>query len=516
MLLPILLWVACGQVYRPVVIPCSGGGGIPGCPVEPPPTPANFHAAFGISANLPNFPGGAMQIDVAGDAIIAETSNSDPKFGNNPTHAAILPNNTRLFVATAGSVTGGLDGVASFSPAFQSTTATGFGPVSAIALPTGSLPVFVNTTQNNAVYVANFGTNSVSAINPTLNVVINTASVGVHPVALAEIPNGNKLYVANQGDNTISSLNPADLSSNVVTGFSGTTPVWMVARGDSQKVYVLTQGDGKLVTIDTATDTATTPDCSVTPALCVGPGANFIFFDPNLNRLYVTNPLTDLVYVFSDTGGANDTPTLLTPNGLAIPGLSPHTTPACLTCSPVVPVSVTALADGTRFYVAGYQTASPCPDSFVGAAACMIPELTVFDANSFGVEYPLAPTLTLLTYPPFAANLATNQYQYAVPAPPGDACALSPLWPALYAPSVPRFRVFTVAAVDSSRVYVSICDAGVIAVINTTNNNINNSGGTGTPADTLVTDLPAAFSAGAIQSNGEPPNQNPIFMLTGQ
>jgi hypothetical protein len=61
-----------------------------------------------------------------------------------------------------------------------------------------------------------------------------------------------------------------------------------------------------------------------------------------------------------------------------------------------------------------------------------------------------------------------------------------------------------------------MCDAGAIAVVNTTDNNANNAGGSSVTADTLVTDLPAAFSAGAIQPNGEPPNQNPIFLLSGQ
>jgi hypothetical protein len=86
----------------------------------------------------------------------------------------------------------------------------------------------------------------------------------------------------------------------------------------------------------------------------------------------------------------------------------------------------------------------------------------------------------------------------------------------LYTPASTRFRVFTTAAADSSHVYVSMCDAGAIAVINTANDNANGSGGSGSPADSVVTDLPAAFSAGAIQSSGEPPNQNPIFLLTGQ
>ncbi len=495
MVLPIVLWMACGEVYRPVVLPCSEGG-LPGCPVEAPPAPANFHAVFGISLNVPNYPGGAMQIDVGGDSIIGETPSSDksaPNLGNNPTHAAILSNDSRVFVASAGSLLpGGVDVVSSFSPAFQSSTATGLGPVSTTPLPPGSLPVFVNTSGSTFVYVANFGTNSVSAIDATSNVVADTAPVGTNPVALAEIPNGLKLYVANQASNSVSSLNTQDLTPNVVTGFTGITPVWLVARSDSQKVYVLTQGDGQLVTIDTATDT-------VTSSLPVGAGANFIFYDPNLNRLYVTNPTTSMVYVFSVSGGANDTPLQL----VAIPFTS-GSTPCPSAC---LPTSVTALADGSRFYVASYQVAASCPDAFVGASsACVIPGLAVFDANNFTLKT----TLTLLTNPPFSSNLSTNQYQYAVP--PVAACASA----ALYSPTTTRFRVFAAAAVDSSRVYVSMCDAGAIAVVNTTDNNANNANSGSIPADTVITDLPAAFSAGAIQPNGEPPNQNPIFLLVGQ
>jgi len=483
-----LVCLSCGEVYRPVVIPLS----------TTPPTPAGFHTVFGISANVPTYPAGAMQIDVAGDSIAAETPTSDknkPNLGDNPTHAAILPNESRVFVASAGSILpGGVDVLSFFTPAPQSTSAIGLGAVTTISLPTGSQPVFVNTTQSNVVYVANYNSNSVSAISTSTNSVANSAPVGVHPVALAETPNGLKIYAANQGDNSVSSLNIGDLSANVITGFTGTTPVWIVARSDSQKVYVLTQGNGQLVTIDTATDT-------VTSSLPVGAGANFIFFDPHLNRLYVTNPLSNTVFVFSDTGGANDTPVQLAAISFALGSTPCATGPGG--CSPA---SVTALPDGSRFYVASYQTAASCPDAFVGSSSpCMIPSVAVFDAKSFALKT----TLTLLTNPPFAADLSAGQYQYAVP--PVAACVPA----ALYSPSTTRFRVFTAAAADSSRVYVGMCDAGAIAVINTTNSNANNPGG-GTPPDTLITDLPAAFSAGAVQSNGQPPNQNPIFLLAGQ
>jgi YVTN family beta-propeller protein len=502
-LLPILFWVACGQVYRPVVIPCSEGG-IPGCPQEPPAIPGNFHAVFGLSTNVPNSPGGAMQIDVAGDTIIGETPTSEPQqpnLGDNPTHIAILPNNSRVFVASAGSVqAGGVDIVSAFFPATQSSTATGLGAVTNIALPTGSLPVFLATADNNFVYAADFGTNSVSQINTNTNALVNTAAVGVNPVALAEaaIPGGDKIYVANQGSNTVSSLNAVDLSPNTVTGFTGVTPVWVVARSDGQKVYVLTEGDGQLVTIDTATDT-------VAGSLSVGAGANFVSYDSNLNRLYVTNPVTNMVYVFSDIGGANDTPTQVAAISFAAGSI-----PCPAGC---IPASLTALADGSRFYVASYRVATSCPDSFVGASSsCVIPGLTVFNANDFSLQYPAAPTLTLLTDPPFLANPGANQYQYAVPQV--ASCSTAALYPTLYSPTVTRFRVFAAASIDSTRVYVSMCDAGAVAVINTTGSNLNNPQ-TGTPADVVVTDLLAALS-GASQASGEPPPQNPIFLLTGQ
>ena len=435
-----------------------------------------------------------MQIDVAGDSIAAETPSSDksaPNLGDNPTHATIIPGLTKVFVTSAGSIVpGGVDVVSSFAPAFQSTSATQFGAVTTTTMPAGSQPVFVNTTQNTAVYVANYGSNSVAAISATSNAVTNTTTVGANPVALAETPNAQKIYVANQGGNSVSSLNVSDLSANVVTGFTGTTPVWVVARGDSQKVYVLTQGDGQLVTIDVITDT-------VSSSLPVGAGANFIFLDSHLNRLYVTNPTTSTVYVFSDTGGPNDTPVQLATLSFAL-GF-----PACATGpGACMPTGVTALADGSRFYVASYQSAVTCPDPTV-TGACVIPSLAVFDANSLALKT----TMTLLTNPPFAV-IATG----VVPANPTCAPA------ALYSPSSIRFRVFTTASADSSRVYVSMCDAGAIAVINTTNSNANNPSGGGSlnPSDTLVTDLPAAFSAGAIQANGDPPNQNPLFLLMGQ
>ena len=65
--------------------------------------------------------------------------------GVNPTHAAILPNNSRVFVASAGGnlCPGGTDVVTAFFPAADSATRPGWVSTTTFTLPnvgTSSLP----------------------------------------------------------------------------------------------------------------------------------------------------------------------------------------------------------------------------------------------------------------------------------------------------------------------------------------------------------------------------------------
>lgn len=475
-----LICVSCGQTYRPVVIPTS----------VVPPNPANFHAVFTLNVNVPQNPGTAQEIDVSGDTVTGQTPTSldPPNIGINPTHAAIV-SNFRIFVASAGSVfPGDTDIVSSFTAGI-----TGLSTVTRYSLPAGSLPVFLNSTQTNAMYVANFGTNSVAVINTAQNVVSQIVPVGVNPVALAETPSpGNspaKLYVVNQGDNTVTSLNTVDMSTAAVIGNVGTRPVWAVAREDGQRIYVVTQGDGKLYTIRTDTDSLMGSGQSVG-----GSGANFALYDKVRNRLYVTNPGAGAVFVFDAT---TDPPAPLgNAAGISIPA------PAASGVGPVTPVSVTALPDGSRFYVASYVTATgACPDPNLTAAQCMIPQVTVFDAGSFAVKTTVFPLL------PPALNPVSGVQPFAVA--PLASCA--PITP--YTPASIRFRLSMASGADSSRTYVAICDAGSTASIRATTSTISVGGN---QPDTLVTDLPSPLSAGPPQSNGEPPPQSPVFMLAGQ
>ena len=609
MFVAVVFWMSCGEVYRPVVIPIANN----------PPNPENFHAVFGISTNVAPNPGTALQIDVSGDSNIGQAN-----MGINPTHAAILPNNGRVFVASAGSiVNGAADIITSFTPVVAAPTATGLGSPIIFTLPnvgpnqtsaitaisesgdlvtvtlaspiglatvgapivisgvviqgnvqnpggydgnftissvsgttiqyvnsisglaaasggTATVPLpsfcsyqpdFVTTTQTSAVYVANYGvetnstttpnctlasTDSIAALNTSSNAIAHIAYLPAasHPILMTETPNAENLYVVNQGDGTspttVMDLSPIDLST-IATIPIGVNPGWIAFRPDGMRVYVVTQGDGQLYTI--ATDTNT-----VVSTQSVGVGANFVLYDKSLNRLYVTSPAattsaSGLLYVFSATG-SSPTP-MVTPSGnppgaLVIPAVPPCAA-APSTCSPVMPVSVAALPDGSRFYVASYQTQSPCSDAYAGTGSCVIPMVTVFDAGSltiraasssyFGAE------LSLLTSPPFGPATQTQPPQYAVPQV--SSCVPA----AIYSPASKRFRMFATAAADSSHVYVSICDAGAIADISTTTNTVYQATNAN---DRLVVDLMAPLSAGAPGVNNQPPPQRPVFLLAGQ
>jgi len=565
-LIATMICIACGQIYRPVVIPIN----------NIPPSPGDFHAVFSLNTNayyglgqnpaippvpplIPTLvfgPGSGMQIDVGGDTDLGVATLVDGTIsGANPTHAISLPNFSSVWVASAGSavataggVVNGVDAISSFIPASQSTSQSGIGTASVVSYPNfvpdpgavpptppdffcSYLPDFVAASQNSTVYVANYGveypppplsncnlasTDSIAVVNVTSNLITNIVYGSVsqpqpisHPVAMAQVqtPNGNKLYVANQGNNTVSSFNTVDMSPNNVTGFAGTSPVWIAARSDGQQVYVLSQGDGQLWTINPATDT-------VTSNVSVGAGANYVLYDPNLNRLYVTNPNNSTAYIFSVVGNA---PSLL--NAIVLAAGSSGNYPACTN---PCPMSVAALPDGTRAYIASYQLSGsapactdtdpiPTPPPLTSPSTCSVSaSLTVLDALTTTIKSTIsafpsgtAPFPEVANCLPANVNGLYNPGLVLVPnASPGPVYRFAA-----------RFRVSAVAAADSSRVYVSVCDAGSVAIVNTTDSNTNNPG-TNIPADTLVLDLQTPFGIGT--TSNALPQQNPIFLLPGR
>jgi len=462
----------CGDTFRPVVTPIN----------SIPPNPSSLHYALVLSSNgvcnppavnQPCDPGASTRIDVSGDTEVGSAL-----VGLNPVHAVLSISGAAVYVANQLE-----DSISVYDP-------SGINPVSTVSLPVGSAPVFVATTQVLTVYVANSGNGTVSVVAAGSNVVTNTIAVGLDPDALAVMPNGQKLYVANHGtganpvNGSVLSVNTVDNSVNSPLappgGSSWNAPTWIVARSDNARVYVLDQGTGTVAAIATASD-------AVVGTASVGAGANYMLYDRTRNRIYVTNPVArTLTILDASTRPATNPPTdpltVLSSFNFAAAGA-----PCPGGC---IPVSVAALPDGSRAYVASYQTT---PNPCISNQPCAITSwLTVINASSNTVSK----TISLGVVNPNAPISVPPTFQPDTPVVP--ACA------------TPRFRLFAAASADSSRVYVSYCDAGATASVST---QPNTSPGTLSAGDYLVNELVAPASALPPGSSGQPPPQTPVFVL---
>ena len=423
----VLLGVNCGDVYRPVALPIPGA--------SPSPAPVGHISVIAMNgavtspANQFLNSGSFSRINVAGDSVVQTAPT-----GVGPVHAA-LTSGGRLYVANSG------DDTVFASPltaATQGTTinlvqlcdATGCPPIT---------PVFVHTTESNRMYVADSGNGTISVIDTSLNIVVNTfavspANVGSplpspdrvsQPIALAELPNGTRIYSANAGNSSVSSINTQDGTINRVIALPA-APVWIVANVDNTHVYVLDTAD-TISVIDTTTDTIV----SSVSAGSAGANLNQLVYDPLGNRVLATdaNSAQPALALFDVASQGNLPNSTLVPHG---PGKAPIGIATGSPCTSVpVPTSVTVLGDGSRAYVASYQND--------GTQICT--QATVVDTGTGLVTKTIPLSQTALP----AGILAQTD------------CDLA------------RFRVYAASSLGGTnsnfKVYVSQCDAGTVGII---------------------------------------------------
>ncbi len=512
----VLIAIGCGDQYRPVAVPI----------IPPQPNPQSIHFALVLSDNGLIDPGASTRLDVSGDTSVAVA-----QLGVNPAHAALLPNGARVFAVNTME-----DSVSSFSPAPGSTTT----PVFTTSLPTGSSPVFVHTTENGTVWVANYGSNTVAAVSTATNGVTNPLiTVGNHPVALAETPDQKKLYAANQGDGTVTAISLVDrtVSQTIATGAA---PVWVLARADSERVYVLNSGSGTVSAIDTTAD-------ALLSSVPVGAGANYMAYDAKLNRLYVTNPTANTV---TAVNVATDPPAVL------------FTVPVAAN-----PLSVAVLPDGTRAYVASSSKIPPCTPNPADLQVCITSSVTVINTGNGSIRktIPLESTISITaasqSAPSSNFNFSTTTYTYTLVSGPAlrpgmelviagmadagnngtfsivavnagtitvangagstssaqsgtgavviEISTVNPTGCDTAGLGVPsgvlggvRFRDSSTASADSSKVFIGKCDSGSTAVVRTSD-------------DSPVLDIPAPLGSITPPNGGNALPQNPVFVLAG-
>ena len=323
----VLLWTGCGDVFRPVANPIVQPGG----------DPQREHHTLVVSSNGSN-PGSAVVIDVSGDTNVA-TFTGNNGVGRNPVYATSS-------AGTDFAINRDDNSVSSF---FVPTVPGQLNRPNLISLPaptpadptiTPAVPVFAAVAQAN-LYVASSGRNSVFLIPNGATAWSLEIPVGNNPTALVATPDGTQLFCLNKGSNSVSIILPAN-NTVFATIPVGASPVWGAASSDSTRVFIVNQGDNTVSVIDTTTET-------VANTLPVGGGPNYIVYDPTLNRAYITSPAGNSLSIIENA-------TATAPMAPRVTTVSTATAP----CNAVSPISVTALADGTRAYVADQVTNDVC------------------------------------------------------------------------------------------------------------------------------------------------------------
>lgn len=337
-----LLLTGCGDTFRPVVTPFPTPGGDPQAArtafvlSHGVPQPGTNHCADGSAEPCR---GASTEIDVPGD-----TNMGNRVQGRTPWHAFIGTSGTTpvsLFVANRDS-----DTVTFYAPFLSGSAMT------TISLPSGSQPVFVNSTESGgSIYVAESGRDKIGVISAgvtQLSQEIDLAS-GAKPVAVIETADKSRLYSINKGNGTVTVI--ATLDKKVLGTISvGGKPVWAIATPDSKFLFVLNRGTGGagyvslLSTSNNQTEVGRFP-VGASADVTDTPLDNPMAYDNTAQRLYVVNSTDNTLTVFSTSTLASSS---------AISEIKPQS-PVALPANSG-PVSVAALADGSRAYTGNAGT----------------------------------------------------------------------------------------------------------------------------------------------------------------
>ncbi|MFI5715719.1 serine/threonine-protein kinase [Nocardia sp. NPDC051750] len=187
------------------------------------------------------------------------------------------------------------------------------GPSVVATVPVGLSPggVAVDFASHTA-YIANFGDNTVSAIDITTDTVTATVPVGLSPHGVAVDPGNRTAYVVNYGDDTVSVI---DIATNAVSAVVpvGDSPGSVAVDPGTHTAYVVNFGDRTVSVIDTLSG-------SVTGTVPVGDTPQGVAVDPITRTVYVVN-LRDGTMSVIDGATRSVTATVAVgrfPNGVAV------------------------------------------------------------------------------------------------------------------------------------------------------------------------------------------------------
>ncbi|NQX48398.1 hypothetical protein HQN87_24005 [Paenibacillus tritici] len=122
-----------------------------------------------------------------------------------------------------------------------------------------SVNVFNSVDSSSYLFVtytsAADGKGYVSVVDPQTQKIAGTIKVGNDPRAIAKSPDGAAIYVINYGDETLSVINAATLQITATISV-GTEPVAVVITPDNKQTFVANLGSKSVTVIDNSTHTA--------------------------------------------------------------------------------------------------------------------------------------------------------------------------------------------------------------------------------------------------------------------
>ncbi len=204
---------------------------------------------------------------------------ADIPLGAPPQSLAVDPVTNKIFVTSNNSIStnpGSVYVIDAVTRALVTVVPVGVSPGSG---PNG----IAVDTQTHKVYVANYGSNTVSVIDG-LTYAVHSVTVGNGPINLAVNEITSTVYVTNYLGNTVSAINCSTTPETVTTINTGHGPRWLAVNPVKNKVYVANQ-DGTVTAIDGASKTATS----------IAVGANL-----SLSQIAV-NTQTNTIYVGNNT-----------------------------------------------------------------------------------------------------------------------------------------------------------------------------------------------------------------------
>lgn len=228
--------------------------------------------------------------------------------------------------STPGSTGGGGSSVYTFGPATNAvlefsqnssgaliplstpTTFTGSVPVAMVLHPSLKLAFIVNNADGTVTVRVRDTSTGILSVPPLPPGVLNPPPpiiAGISPIAMVMTPNGNFVYVLNQNTNTVGEFS-VDTVNNTLNSVGtltlGALPAgqFMAVSSDSAFLYISSPTTGKIA----VSSIATAGGLGTPTVFTVGATPSVMLVDPQVRFLYVTDPPTNAVRVFSLSGGA--------------------------------------------------------------------------------------------------------------------------------------------------------------------------------------------------------------------